>query len=104
MIDIGYDAQGLDAGTFDTQTFKAANILGVQLGALEYAQDLGIDLKYFLTNDFEIQNESFEAYCVQVLAQNGVNVTGVTKTIENLLQNLTFNIAPLETSTGLLAR
>lgn len=104
MIDIGYVAQEVDAGTFDTQTFKAANILGVHLGALEYAQDLGIDLKYFLTNDFEIQNESFEAYCIQVLAQNGVNVTGVSKTIENLFQSMIFNIAPLETSTGLLAR
>lgn len=104
MIDIGYDAQGVDSGTFDTQTFKAANILGVQLGALEYAPDLGIDLKFFLTNDFEIQNESFEAYCIQVLAQNGVNVTGVNKVLENLFQSMIFNIAPLETTTGLIAR
>lgn len=104
MIDIGYVAQGQDLGTFDTQTYKAANILGVQLGALEYAPDLGIDLKYFLSNDFQIQNESFEAYCVQVLAQNGVNVTSVTKVLQALFQSMTFNIAPLETSTGLLAR
>ena len=104
MIDSGYVEQGVDLGVFDTQTFKAANILGVQLGALEYAPDLGIDLKYFLSNDFEIQNESFEAYCIQVLAQNGVNVNSVTKVLDNLMQNMTFNIAPLETSTGLLAR
>lgn len=102
MIDINYVAQGVDVGQFDTQTFKAANILGVQLGALEYAPELGIDLKYFLTNDFEIQNESFKAYCVQVLAQNGVNVSNVVETLNALFSEMTFNIVPIETTTGLV--
>lgn len=48
MIDIvGFTSKGMQL--FDTQTEKAANILSVQLGALEYAKDLGIDLRYFLT-------------------------------------------------------
>lgn len=104
MIDIGYVEQGLDLGTFDTQVFKGANILGAQLGDLEYAQDLGIDLRYFLNNDFEIQNDSFEAYCVQVLARFGVNVKTVSQVILPLMEQLTFNVAPQETSTGLIAR
>lgn len=104
MIDIGYVAQGVDLGAYDTQTYKAANILSVQLGALEYAPQLGIDLKYFLSNDFEIQNASFEAYCIRILAENGVSVNGITKAIEALHESMIFNIAPIETTTGLLAR
>lgn len=104
MIDIGYVGQGLDLGAFDTQVYKAANILGVQLGDLEYAQDLGIDLRYFLSNDFEIQNDSFKAYCIQVLARSGVNVRTVTEVILPLMEQMTFNISPQETSTGLIAR
>ena len=104
MIDINYVAEGLDLGAFDTQTFKAANILGVQLGSLDYAPDLGIDLKFFLSNDFEIQNDSFKAYCVQTLAKNGVNVKTVTETVQALMSTMEFNIAPLESGTGLIAR
>ena len=49
MIDIVSSIDGQDIGTFNTQTTRAANILSVQLGTLEYAQDLGIDLKYFFS-------------------------------------------------------
>jgi hypothetical protein len=49
-----------DIGLYDTQTTKAANILSVQLGELEFAPTLGIDLKYFLSDSFKIQKRKLQ--------------------------------------------
>lgn len=95
---------GDDINLFDTQTTKAGNILSVQLGALEYAPTVGIDLAYFLSEDFSFQNESFKSYLIQVLANNGINVSSVIDTVEALYKQYTFNITPEETSTGLVSR
>ena len=103
MIDLIAYSSG-DVGTYDTQTTKAANILSVQLGSLEYAQTLGIDLEFFLTENFKFQNESFKAYLVEVLANNGINVAEIIDQVEALSSNYIFNISPEETSTGLIAR
>jgi hypothetical protein len=104
VIDIVSAETGTDMGVLDTQTMKAANILSVQLGALEYAQDLGIDLKYFLSEDFKFQNESFKSYLIEVLANRGINVSSVVETVEALFSQYNFNLSPEETSTGLVAR
>ena len=102
MIDIVSAEPGQDLGIYDTQTQKAANILAVQLGSLEYAPALGIDLAYFLTNDFKIQTESFIAYCTEVLANNGINVNQVIQTVDALSEGLTVELTPDETSTGMI--
>lgn len=102
MIDIV--SVGQDIGLFDTQTNRAANILSVQLGYLEYAPELGIDLKYFLSEDFQFQNESFKAYLVQVLASFGINVIEVNEQIENLYAKFVFNIPASQSGNGLIAR
>lgn len=104
MIDIVSSIQGQDMGVFDTQTCRAANILSVQLGALEYEPTLGIDLKYFLSEDFQFQNASFRAYLIEVLANNGINVASVLEQIENLFTTLTFNISADDKTSGLIAR
>jgi hypothetical protein len=104
MIDIVSATDGLDLGLFDTQAPRAANILSVQLDALEYAPDLGIDLAFFLSEDFRFQNESFKAYLIEVLANRGINVASLVDEVENLFSQYTFNLAPDETSTGLIAR
>ncbi len=100
MIDIvGASA---DIELFDTDTSRAANILSTQLGALEYAQDLGVDLRYFLDEKFKFQNSSFKAYLVEVLANRGISVTTVMDQLENLYATYTFELSPQETSTGLV--
>lgn len=104
MTDIVRVADGEDLGLFDTQTTRAGNILSVQIQSLEYAQDLGIDLAFFLANDFRFQNDSFKAYLIQVLANRGINVSSLVDTVENLFRQYTFNLSPDETSTGLIAR
>jgi hypothetical protein len=104
MIDIGYIAQGVDAGVYDTETFRAGNILSVQLGALEYAQNTGIDLRYFLSEDFIFQNEGFKSYLVQTLANQGINISSVIDTVENLYREYVFTVQSNETTTSLVAR
>lgn len=102
MIDIV--SVGADIGLFDTQTCKAANILSVQLGALEYNPTVGIDLKYFLSEDFQFQNESFRAYLIEVLSNSGINVSSVLETIDNLFTTLSFTLSADDKTSGLIAR
>ncbi len=104
IIKVPTETGGDDIGLFDTQTTKAANILNVQLGALEYAPNLGIDLKYFLSDEFKFQNASFKAYMIEILANNGINVSSVIDIMEDLFSVYTFNIKSEETNSGLIAR
>jgi len=103
MIDIvGFTSKGMQV--MDTQTQKAANILSVQLGALEYAPDLGIDLRYFLTEKIQFQDDSFKAYLVQSLAARGINVSSIVQVMNALDSNFNLNLSPEENSTGMIAR
>ena len=103
IVSVPNGTNGDDIGVLDTQTFRAANILSVQLGDLEYAPNIGIDLKYFLSEDFRFQNESFKNYLIEVLANNGINVASVMQTIDNLFVTLGFNLSAEEKS-GFIAR
>lgn len=102
MTDIIYSAQGLDLGTYDTQTTKAGNILSVQLGNLEYLPNFGIDLAYFMQSDFKFQNASFKAYLIEVLANNAINVASIVQQIEDLFVDYSFNITDNPTTTSLV--
>lgn len=103
MIDIvGFTPAGMQV--VDTDTQRAANILSVQLGSLEYAQDLGIDLRYFLTEPIAFQNEGFKAYLVQTLAARGINVSSMIEVINALAVDYNFTLSRQESSTGLIAR
>lgn len=104
MIDIVSFNDGEDLGVQNTQVPRAANILSVQLGSLEYAQEIGIDLKYFLSQDFKFENESFRSYLIEVLANSGINVSKVTDLVNTLYNKFIFELAPEETDAGLVAR
>lgn len=104
MIDIVSSESGQDLGLNDTLTTKAANILSVQIASLEYAQDMGIDLAYFLSDEFEFQNESFRAYLIQVLASWGINVSTMTESINALFTTLNISVSAKQNSTALIAR
>lgn len=103
MIDIVVNANG-DLDVIDTQVNQAANILNCQLGSLEYEQDLGIDLNYFLSPDFKFQDSSFQSYIVQVLANNGINVATIAANVENLFQEMKINLSAEDKNSGLIAR
>lgn len=103
MIDIVVNNSG-ELDTYDTQVNQAANILNCQLGSLEYEPDLGVDLEYFLSPEFKFQDESFQSYLVQVLANNGINVATIATTVQNLYQDLKINLSAEDQSSGLIAR
>lgn len=104
MIDILTANQGQDLGVLDTQAPRATNILSVQLGSLEYAPALGIDLDYFLSPDFNFQNATFKAYLIDVLATNGINVESVKETVLSLYSKYLINLKASENNTGMIAR
>jgi hypothetical protein len=91
---------GTDLRLFDAQTSKAANVLSVQLGNLEYAQDFGVDLDFFIQEDFQFQNDSFKSYLIQRLAESNVNVNEVIEEINGLIEKLTFVVGDADKITG----
>ncbi len=98
MIDIV--AVSDDLIIFDAETPKAGNVLSVQLGALEYAKDFGIDIKFFIDENFQFQNESFKSYLIQRLAESHINVNSVMQTVEALVMDLTFSVGDADKHTG----
>lgn len=71
MIDLIFKENDLQVE--DTSIFKAKNILETQIGFLHYAPEFGIDYNLFFGNDLEIQIETYQAYAISKLAENGIN-------------------------------
>lgn len=97
------DIDGLINGDLvvsQTEAPRAGNLLSVQLGSLEFAPDAGVDLNFFLTSDFKIQNESFKAYLVQRLLEQRVNVLNVVEVIETLSTRYQFGVGSTDSSSG----
>lgn len=103
MLDIVQIQNGSDLGLASSDIPKAANVLSVQLGELEYEPAFGIDKKYFLTNDISFQKESFKAYCVRRLTESRISVVDVIEFLGALSSKNTFKIGTqTETIRGLI--
>lgn len=87
----------------DTVVFKAKNILETQENSLAYEPDLGIDLKRFLDPDVKIQNETFEAYSIQRLSEQGVNTIELLSNKETFRQIFDYKVAEADTE-GMIAK
>lgn len=94
---------GSDLGVAQSEAPRAANILSTQIGSLEYATEMGVDLKYFLESEFKIQNESFKAYLVQRLLEQQINVIDVVDTVDSLYHDYTFGIGSSVSDGGFVA-
>lgn len=101
MID-GFIENG-EFKTSGTIVFKAKNILETQEGSLNYAPELGIDLKRFLDPDVKIQNRTFEAYSIQKLGEQGVNPIELIVNKETFRQVFDYTVAEAEKE-GLIAK
>ncbi len=99
IVGIG-EGPGGDVRVFDAQTSKGANVLSVQLGHLEYQPDFGVDLDFFIQEDFQFQNDSFKSYLIQRLAESNVNVNQVLDEIDGLMKRLTFVVGDADKLTG----
>lgn len=102
MLDIVSSNDGQDLGLADSVAPKAANLVSTQVGSLEYDPQFGVDLKYFLQNDFQFQNESFQAYLVDRLTQNQINVSQVIEVLEALAAKYTYKVGDPNKSEGLI--
>lgn len=104
MIDIvDFTERGMEL--YDTQTQRAQNILGTQLGSLAYAPDtFGIDIRYFLTENVQFQNDNFKGYIVQALASQGINIASIQQVLNALSTDYNINLSPQDVSTGFVAR
>lgn len=87
----------------DTVVFKAKNILETQEGSLDYEPSLGIDLKRFLDPDVKIQNETFEAYSIQRLSEQGINTIELLSNEETFRQIFDYKVAEADTE-GMIAQ
>lgn len=92
MKDIVRVESGSDLGVANSVIPRAANILSVQLGELEYEPEFGVDKKYFLQNGFVFQNQSFKTYLIQRLSAFQINVAEVLETLQTLFLQYTFFI------------
>lgn len=106
MIDIVKIGTGplADIGLYDSDVERAKNIFSIQIGELEYIPTFGIDLKYFLSEDFQFQDESFKSYLMQRLTDYNVNVSDVATLVSDLFQKWTFSIGNQGPNDGLVAR
>lgn len=78
MIDLKFKDNILR--TSDTLIYKARNILSTQIGSLAYATEFGIDYDLFFGEDYTIQNQTFQAYAISKLSENGINPLDVLDT------------------------
>jgi hypothetical protein len=90
MIDLSFKNNELKA--IDTSVYKARNVLSVQIGSLSYAPNFGIDYDLFFNSDLQIQDQTFQAYAVSKLAENGINPVDVLTEKNTLDENLLITI------------
>lgn len=100
MIDALTPVQGKDLPTQNSIAPKAGNVVNIQLGSLDFAPDFGVDLAYFITDEFQFQAASFQAYLVQRLTQHKVNVSKVVGLLTGFVQNNTFTVGEQSDSVG----
>lgn len=91
-LDIVRIQDGFDLGVALSAAPKAANVVSTQYGDLEYAQDFGVDMKYFLQEGLQFQTESYRAHLIERLVQHQVNVFSVTELKRLLDISMTFEV------------
>lgn len=92
MKDVIYAESGADLGVANSVIPKAANILSVQIGSLDYAPEFGVDKRYFLETPVLFQNESLKAHFVERLSFYQINVGQVVETFREFLLKYTFKV------------
>lgn len=100
MLDALTPIQGKDLPVLDSIAPKAGNVVNIQLGSLDFSPNFGVDLKYFITDEFQFQATSFKAYLVQRLTQHQVNVAQVVSILDGFTQKNTFTVGEIQSATG----
>lgn len=100
MLDTLTPTQGEDLQIVNSIAPKAGNVVNVQLGSLNFAVGFGVDLKYFVSSEFQFQAESFKAYLVQRLTEHQINVSQVISVLDGFTQVNTFKVGDIPGTSG----
>lgn len=96
MLDLINMVNGEDLHIQHNVAMKAGNIIGTQLGSLDFKLDFGSDLKYFLTEDLKFQTESFNSYLVSRLSEYQVQVNEAVSLIDTFSNKFLLSVGETE--------
>lgn len=105
MLDVRDPKIGEDMVFADEATWKARNVLTTQVQSKTYLPNtFGVDLDYFLTSEFDISINSFQSYAVKRLIAHQINVTKVGVVLQDLLQQLAFQVGDQQKAEGFISQ
>lgn len=96
MLDLVNLVDGEDLHIQHNVAMKAGNIIGTQIGYLDFKLDFGADLKYFLQEDLKFQTQSFESYLVSRLSEYRVQVNDTVSIVENFSRKFAISVGESE--------
>lgn len=96
MLDLINIVDGDDLHIQHNLGMKAGNIIGTQIGYLDYKKDFGSDLSYFLQEDLKFQTESFKSYLVGRLSEYQIQVNQTVSVIEQFANKFVMDVGQVE--------
>lgn len=96
MLDLINMVDGEDLHIQHNVAMKAGNVIGTQIGSLDYKLDFGADLKYFLQEDLKFQTDSFKSYLVGRLSEYRIQVNETVSIIEDFGNRFAMSVGQTE--------
>lgn len=96
MLDLINLVDGEDLHIQNNAAMKAGNIIGTQIGYLDFKLDFGSDLKYFLQEDLKFQTESFKSYLVSRLSEYSIQVNETQSIVEQFANKFLLSVGESE--------
>jgi len=96
MLDLINMVDGEDLHIDHNLAMKAGNIIGTQIGSLDFRLDFGADLKYFLQEDLKFQTDSFKAYLVGRLSEYRIQVNDTVSIVERFANKFVLSVGETE--------
>lgn len=96
MLDLINMVDGEDLHIDHNLAMKAGNIIGTQIGSLDFRLDFGADLKYFLQEDLKFQTDSFKSYLVGRLSEYRIQVNDTVSIVEKFANKFVLSVGETE--------
>ena len=96
MLDLINLVDGDDLHIQHNVAMKAGNIIGTQIGSLDFKLDFGADLKYFLQEDLKFQTDSFKSYLVGRLSEYRIQVNDTVSIVEQFANKFAMSVGQTE--------
>lgn len=96
MLDLINMVDGEDLHLDHNLAMKAGNIIGTQIGSLDFRLDFGSDLKYFLQEDLKFQTDSFKSYLVGRLSEYRIQVNDTVSIVEKFTNKFVLSVGQAE--------